>query len=168
MTHPTLPSTQELSRLRPAQVAVRPVRDHRAPVRRRPAAGQHVETLVGDQRALNLEIRRLGGRLVDTGVQRVIPSGEHAGKLELRVIVQDPKITPRWAKICIGLGLVLAPTSALAAATIWLLTSLTMGALVGWVAAVLVALLLLARAGRSGGGRAKGIFVQVTTSVHVR
>lgn len=168
MTHPTLPTARELSRLKPAEVVARPVRTHRVPVRRQAAPGQHVETLVGDQRAINLEIRRLGGRLVDTGVQRVIQSGEHAGKLELRVIVTDPKVTPRWAKICLGAGLVLAPTIALTAATLWLLTSLTVGALVGWVAAVLVVLVLLARAGRSGGARAKGIFVQVTTSVHVR
>jgi len=167
MTHPTLPSTRELSRLRPAEVVTRPVRNHRAPVRRRPEPGQHVETLIGNQRAINLEVRRLGGRLVDTGVQRVVQSGEHAGKLELRVIVRDVAATPRWAKVCLATGLVLAPTSALALATWWLLSALSTVSLAGWGIVVLIVLALVVKVG-SRPSRARGVFVQVTTSVHVR
>lgn len=169
MTRPTLPpSTSELARLRPADVVPRPVLHHRVPARRRPAAGQHVETLIGDQRAINLEIRRLGGRLIDTGVQRLVQSGPHAGKLELRVIVQDEKKAPRWVKVCAGVGLVLAPTTALGLAVWWLLSTLTLASLGGFVAVVLVVLAIIARAGRGGNGRARGVFVQVNTSVHVR
>ena len=167
MTHPTLPSTSELARLRPAEVTVRPVINHRAPVRRRPVAGQHVETLIGDQRAINLEIRRLGGRLVDTGVQRVVQSGPHAGKLELRVIVTDPVVAPRWRKWCLGAGLVLAPVVSLALATWWLLTALSTVSLAGWAIVVLIVLALVVKVGNRP-GRARGVFVQVTTSVHVR
>ena len=166
--HTLPPSTQEIANLKPAQVVIRPVPTHRARVQRQLAAGQQVETLIGSQHALNLEIRRLGVRLVDTGVRRVIQSGEHAGLLELRVIVRDEKVTPRWAKVCLGVGLVLAPTSALALTTWWLLTALTVRALIGWAAVVLIVLAVLARAGRASSGRARGVFVQVNTSVHIR
>lgn len=167
MNDRTLPTTRELARLKPAQVAVRPVQDHRAPAPRRAAAGQRVETLVGTRRALNLELRRLGSRLVDTGVERVIESGPQAGLLELRVIVQEPAKHPRWAKVCLGTGLVLAPASALTITVWWLLTTLTLASLAGFVAVVLVVLGILARLGR-GSDRARGVFVQVNTSVHIR
>ena len=166
--HPTLPTTRELAKLRPAEVITRPIRTHRAAPARWPAgaAGQRVETLVGTHRGLDRELARLGRKALGRGERHLIQSGEHAGLIELRVIVKDEKRTPRWAKVCIVLGLILVALALLGAALAWVFAAMNWAALAGFAVVVILLLGALTRAG--GSGRARGVFVQVTTSVHVR
>ena len=169
MINPAAPRDLELKKT--AQIYPLKARSHRTPVPRRPAPGQHVETIIGDGPAIGREVRRLmrASLLVDTGRRHVVQSGPHAGLLELRVIVKDPAPSRRWVKMCAGTGLVLAPTLALGLGTWWLLTALSAVSIVGWAAIVLVVLALLAWKGRaSEGGGGRGVHVTVTTSVHVR
>lgn len=168
----TLPTTRELAKLRPAEVVTRKiVPSHRRPPTRKAEPGQHVETLIGTHAALDRELRMLArnrGRLLGRGERHLIQSGQHAGLLELRVIVKDEKRTPRWAKVCIVLGVVVVGLALLAAALAWLFAAMNAQAMIGFAVVVLVLLFAMTRAAAGGGDRARGVFVQVTTSVHVR
>lgn len=153
--------SQELALKRPAEVT----RAQPLPPARR------TETLIGSQQAINKELARLKarGEFVSAGPRVLIQRGRMAGYVEVQVIRQEPKRWPRWAKICLGVGLVLGPPAILTATILWLLASLSAGAL-----ALLCALALLGLGAlvgvlvRSGGsGRARGVTVSVTTTTNV-
>lgn len=159
----TLPPT-DLALKRPAEVTARP--RARPPVQLAP--GRHVETLIGTRAGIVRELSRLSksGELVDAGVMHVVPSGVHAGKLELRVICKDKRVVPTYAKVCIGLGSALGAGSAVFLVVAWFLASLSAASVAAICGAVLLGLAALLNRGRQA--RTPGVSVTVTTTVSVR
>lgn len=149
--------SQELALKRPAEVT----RAQPLPPARR------TETLIGSQQAINKELARLKarGEFVSAGPRVLIQRGRMAGYVEVQVIRQEPKRWPRWAKICLGVGLVLGPPAILTATILWLLASLSAGALALLCGLALLGLAALVSSGRSG--RTRGVTVSVTTTTNV-
>lgn len=149
----------QLWRQRPAQVVAR------APYR----LPQRVETIVGTQRAVAREVRRLSlaGRLAGTGEYRLITRGPYAGRYELRVILQDAPEAPRWARRCTAVGWVLLGFSAVVGSFAWLISAMSATALFALCLTVLVAFLAWLRA-QHGGRRGRGVTVTTTTVVEMR
>ena len=136
-------------------------------VRVRPPLPQRVETLVGTKARILAEVSRLKGlrTLYDTGALTEIKYGPQMGLYELRVVLVKPPVSPRWARVCVGAGSVLLGLAALVGSLAWLLSALSVPALVCFLATLLVAFVAWLKV-KYGRGRTRG--VTVTTTVTVR
>lgn len=149
----------QLWKRRPAQVVARA--PHRLP--------QRVETIVGTERAVAREVRRLSlaGHLAGTGELRLITRGQHAGRYELRVVLIEPPEAPRWARRCTAAGWILLGFSAVVGSFAWLISAMSASALAAVCITVLVAFVAWLRV-QHGGRRGRGVTVTTTTVVEMR
>lgn len=163
---------QELARKRPAQV-----------VRRQPVpqpTTRRVRLLAEPTKARllqALEWRTRSGQIERTsGDIELLTHGQYAGYYAIRVVLVPPRKVrepwPRWAKVCIGAGSVLAGLALLVGALAWLLQSLAaipLGLVLGVVLVGFVIWVLSQRGSTGGGGgSARGVEVDVSVSVRVR
>jgi hypothetical protein len=153
--------TIDLTQKRPAEI----VRQTSVP----PPVTRCVRDLVAPtRRALraDLERRSRAGEIEKAWNMRLITEGRLAGRFAVRVVLVPPRaVTPRWARVCIAVGAVLAGAAALLASLAWLLASLTGPALLTFGVVVLGMFCAWLRAKY---GRRTSVVVTTTTTVQMR
>lgn len=88
----------------------------------------------------DLQRRQRRGEIESAGQLQFITTGPHSGNYAIRVVTLPRRPDPRWAKVLIGVGSVLAGLGILVGALAWLVTAMSRGALV--VACVVPVVLL--------------------------
>ena len=138
-------------------------------VRARPLPHQlprRVETIIGTKPRILAEVARLKRErvLADTGALTEITYGEHMGRYQLKLVLIDPPKAPRWTRVCIAVGSVLLGLAAVLGSLAWLLSALSVPALVTFLAAVLAAFVAWIKV-KYGRGRTRGVTVTTSTTV---